>query len=163
MVAISTGKWARVGYPCLSCSSQSESRQIARAARPRPRSARPESYCQHRPAYVPRPRQRLPKGKGAGWNKTHLHQWRKAIDDYLAPIAGLPVAAVDTAAVLRCLTPVWQRIPDTGRKLRGKIEMVLDSATALGLRSGPNPAAWRGHLALILPGSGRAAQATMPR
>jgi hypothetical protein len=49
------------------------------------------------------------KARGAGWNKTHQHQWRKAIDDYLAPIAGMPVAAVDTAAVLRCLTPVWHR------------------------------------------------------
>jgi integrase len=33
--------------------------------------------------------------------------------------------------------------------------MVLDSATALGLRSGPNPAQWKGHLALILPGRDR--------
>jgi hypothetical protein len=39
-----------------------------------------------------------------------------------------------------------ERVPATAKKVRGKVEMVLDSATALGLRTGPNPAAWRGHL-----------------
>src|SRR6202043_2622760 len=36
-------------------------------------------------------------------------------------------------------------------RLRGRIEAVLDYAKVNGLRSGENPAAWRGHLALILP------------
>lgn len=45
----------------------------------------------------------------------------------------------------------WQTIPETASRLRGRIETVLDYAKAHGLRSGENPAAWRGHLALILP------------
>lgn len=98
------------------------------------------------------------EAKGADWNPVHRHQWKKAIGTDLAPIADMPVGDVTTADVLRCLTPIWQRVPDTARKTRGKIEAVLDSATALGLRTGPNPAAWRGHLALILPGRGRGEQ-----
>jgi integrase len=35
--------------------------------------------------------------------------------------------------------------------VRGRIENTLDYAKAHGLRSGENPARWRGHLALILP------------
>src|SRR5262249_44612531 len=35
--------------------------------------------------------------------------------------------------------------------LRGRIERVLDAAKAKGLRSGENPARWRGHLDQLLP------------
>jgi len=35
--------------------------------------------------------------------------------------------------------------------VRGRIERVLDAAKAKGLRSGENPAQWRGHLAILLP------------
>jgi integrase len=63
----------------------------------------------------------------------------------------VPVDLIDTAAVLSVLQPIWARIPETASRLRGRIEAVLDFAKANGLRSGENPAAWRGHLALILP------------
>jgi integrase len=53
--------------------------------------------------------------------------------------------------VLGVLRPLWQRIPETASRLRGRIEAILDYAKAHGLRTGENPAAWRGHLALILP------------
>jgi integrase len=43
------------------------------------------------------------------------------------------------------------RIPETASRLRGRIEAVLDFAKAHKLRSGENPASWRGNLALILP------------
>jgi hypothetical protein len=62
----------------------------------------------------------------------------------------MSVADVDTAAVLSVLKPHWQRVPETANRLRGRIEAVLDYAKAHGWRSGENPAAWRGHLALIL-------------
>ena len=62
---------------------------------------------------------------------------------------------IDTAAVLSVLQPLWQSIPETASRLRGRIEAVLDYAKARGLRSGENPAAWRGHLALILPKRGK--------
>ena len=53
--------------------------------------------------------------------------------------------------MLGVLQPIWGRIPETASRLRGRIEAVLDYAKANGLRSGENPASWRGHLALILP------------
>jgi integrase len=84
-------------------------------------------------------------------NEAHKAQWRSTLEGYCEPVWGLPVDEVDTAAVLEVLQPLWQRIPETASRLRGRIEAVLDYAKAHGLRKGENPAAWRGHLALILP------------
>lgn len=77
------------------------------------------------------------------------------METYCKPIRDLPVDAIDTAAVLEVLTPLWSAIPETASRLRGRIEAVLDYAKAHGLRSGENPAAWRGHLASILPKRGK--------
>jgi integrase len=63
----------------------------------------------------------------------------------------LPVDAVDAALVMKVLEPIWTEKPETASRLRGRIENILDWATALGLRHGDNPARWRGHLAKLLP------------
>jgi integrase len=84
-------------------------------------------------------------------NATHARQWSQTLGDYCAPIWNMPAGDVDTYAVLSVLKPIWAAKPETASRLRGRIEAVLDSAKAHGLRSGENPAAWRGHLALILP------------
>jgi integrase len=94
----------------------------------------------------------LIKSKRREWrSEVHAAQWRTTIDDYCGPILDMPVDAIDTQAVLGVLQPVWGRIPETASRLRGRIEAVLDFAKAHNLRHGENPAAWRGHLALILP------------
>jgi len=94
----------------------------------------------------------LIKSKRREWRSdVHAGQWRTTIDDYCGPIHDVPVDAIDTQAILGVLQPVWGRIPETASRLRGRIEAVLDYGKASGLRSGENPAAWRGHLALILP------------
>src|SRR5690606_34414937 len=56
-----------------------------------------------------------------------------------------------TDDVLQILNPIWQSIPETASRLRGRIERVLDDAKVRGWRSGENPALWRGHLKSILP------------
>src|SRR5262249_16157575 len=66
-------------------------------------------------------------------------------------IGDMPVKAVDTAAVVRVLTPIWTAIPETAMRLRGRIEDVLDAARVQGCRDGDNPARWRGHLDHLLP------------
>jgi hypothetical protein len=62
----------------------------------------------------------------------------------LADHRALPVAAIDTALVLRVLEPIWTKTPETAKRVRGRIESVLDWATAQDLRHGENPARWRG-------------------
>jgi integrase len=53
--------------------------------------------------------------------------------------------------VLEALKPIWLSKPETASRVRGRIERVLDAAKAKGLRTGENPARWRGHLDLLLP------------
>jgi hypothetical protein len=93
----------------------------------------------------------LIKSKRREWrSEIHAAQWRTTIDAYCGPILDKPVDTIDTAAVLSVLQPIWARISETASRVRGRIEAILDAAKAHGLRSGENPAAWRGHLALIL-------------
>lgn len=95
----------------------------------------------------------------ATWrNDKHRAQWTSTLDTYAHPVlGGLPVQAVDTGAVLRVLEPIWREKPETASRLRGRVESVLDYATARGWREGDNPARWRGHLANLLPSRAKVA------
>jgi integrase len=65
---------------------------------------------------------------------------------------------VDTGAVMRVLEPIWREKPETASRLRGRIESVLDYATARGWRTGDNPARWRGHMDNLLPSRAKIAR-----
>jgi integrase len=75
---------------------------------------------------------------------------KRALQVYAADLRPLRVDAVDTAAVLDVLKPIWTSKPETAQKTRGLIEAVLNAARAKGYRAGENPAAWRGHLDHLL-------------
>lgn len=84
-------------------------------------------------------------------NAKHLQQWRNTLREYCKPIAAMDVSAIQTDHVLLCLQPIWTDKPETARRLRGRIERVLDAAAVRGLRQGDNPARWTGHLKALLP------------
>lgn len=84
-------------------------------------------------------------------NKKHIAQWRMTLTEYCRPIRRKAVDDITTADVLAILKPVWSSRPETASRLRGRIENVLDAAKAEGLRTGENPARWRGHLDQLLP------------
>lgn len=94
-----------------------------------------------------------------GWkNAKHASQWENTLRTYASPIIGkLPVAAVDTAMVVKVLSqPVeegvslWNSKTETATRLRGRIESILDWATVSTYRKGENPARWKGHLENLL-------------
>jgi integrase len=89
----------------------------------------------------------------AGWrNPRHALQWPATLEAYVYPVFGsLPVSAIDTALVMKALEPVWKTRPETASRVRGRIESVLDWASAREYRRGDNPARWRGHLENLLP------------
>jgi integrase len=89
----------------------------------------------------------------AGWrNDKHRDQWSNTLSTYVDPVFGaLPVQAVDTTLVMRAIEPIWTEKPETASRVRGRIESILDWATARGYRQGENPARWRGHLDKLLP------------
>jgi integrase len=84
-------------------------------------------------------------------NGKHAAQWEMTLRDYAAPLRRLPPDKITTDDVLSVLKPIWSDKPETASRLRGRIERVLDAAKAQGLRSGENPARWRGHLDQLLP------------
>jgi integrase len=90
---------------------------------------------------------------GSGWRSdTHKAQWAASLRDYINPVIGaMPVQTIDTALVMKVLKPIWDSRAETGSRIRGRIEAVLDWATAHGYRQGDNPARWRGHLDKLLP------------
>jgi integrase len=95
--------------------------------------------------------------KEGGWrNEKHRQQWRNTLATYAYPIIGeVPVSLIGTDHVLNVLEPIWTAKQETARRVRGRIENVLSAAKAQMMRSGENPALWRGHLDHILAKPGK--------
>lgn len=85
-------------------------------------------------------------------NGRNAAQWRASLRDHALPVIGkLPISEIDVHDVLRVLKPIWTTIPETASRVRGRIEAVIDYATAMHWRTGANPAVWRGGLKPLLP------------
>lgn len=96
--------------------------------------------------------------KAAWRNDKHVKQWKSSLSTYVEPKMGaLAVADVGTDQILQALQPIWAAKAVTASRLRGRIENVLDWATARGYRQGDNPARWSGHLDKILPAKAKVA------
>jgi integrase len=91
--------------------------------------------------------------KRAEWrNAKHAAQWLSTVVRFANPVIGKKyLDQIDTEDVLKVLNPIWHNKTVTASRLRGRLEWILASAATLKLRSGLNPATWRGHLETILP------------
>ncbi|HEY8710914.1 MAG TPA: integrase arm-type DNA-binding domain-containing protein [Burkholderiaceae bacterium] len=91
-----------------------------------------------------------------GWrNAKHADQWRNTLASTYPAIGAMQVRDVGLPQVLKVLEPIWRTKTETASRLRGRIESVLDWATARGYRDGLNPARWKGHLDHLLPAPGK--------
>jgi integrase len=92
-------------------------------------------------------------GHKSGWkNAKHAAQWTATLEAYVYPFFGnVSVANIDAPMVIKVLKPIWSTKNETARRLRGRIEAVLDWAKVHEMRSGENPARWRGGLQHALP------------
>jgi len=96
--------------------------------------------------------------KAAWRNEKHIKQWKSSLTTHVEPHMGaLPVADVGVDEVLKALQPIWATRTVTASRVRGRIENVLDWATARGYRQGDNPARWTGRLDKILPAKAKVA------
>jgi integrase len=140
------------GYPVVSLD---EAREKARAARKLAKSGiDPITQARHDssvPTFGALADRVLADVASSYRNKKHIAQWRMTLTEYAAPLRSLPVDQIETSHVLSVLRPLWSTTPETADRLRGRIEKVLNSAKALGHRTGENPAQWRGHLDNLLP------------
>lgn len=89
-------------------------------------------------------------------NLKHIAQWRYSLREFAYPVIGRKtLPEIDTNDLLSILAPIWKTKTETASRLRGRIERVIAAAITRGLRSGPNPAIWRGHLDTVLPKASR--------
>ena len=85
-------------------------------------------------------------------NDKHRKQWESTLAAYAFPVVGkLSLRHIRQEHVLKILEPIWTKKTETATRVRGRIESILDWAKVKGLRSGENPAAWKGHLDHMLP------------
>lgn len=90
---------------------------------------------------------------GDTWkNPKHRAQWSNTLVTYAYPVIGeLFVRDIGVEHILAILNPIWKTKNETASRVRGRIESVLDWTSARNLRSGDNPARWRGLLDKLLP------------
>ncbi|WP_431023788.1 tyrosine-type recombinase/integrase [Halomonas sp. H5] len=94
-------------------------------------------------------------------NAKHAAQWESTLATYASPIIGKKrVDEIALADIEEMLTrdDLWLAKTETAKRLRGRVEKVLDWATAGGHRSGDNPARWRGNLDARLPNPSKVAK-----
>jgi len=69
-------------------------------------------------------------------NAKHTLQWITSLRTYAFPIIGKqPVGDIEPGDVLKVLTPIWLKKPETARRVRQRIGVVLDWAATEGYRS----------------------------
>ena len=97
-------------------------------------------------------------------NDKHRKQWRATLKTHAPKLCEIEIAAIVTDDILATLQPIWLKVPETARRVRGRIERVLDAARVAGHREGENPARWKGHLELMMPKQRKSAghHAAMP-
>jgi integrase len=95
-------------------------------------------------------------------NPVHAAQWPASLKRYVSPIIGrMSVNDLDTAHILKVLTPIWHKMPVTAKRIRGRIESIIGWATVAGYRKDanghdkPNCARWKYHLQSTLAAPGR--------
>ncbi|OEJ64133.1 tyrosine-type recombinase/integrase [Magnetovibrio blakemorei] len=85
-------------------------------------------------------------------SRKHARQWISTIRTYAKPKIGKKlVSDVSTEDVQAILSPIWTSKTETAKRVQGRIERVLDWATAMKYRTGENPARWSGNLDQIYP------------
>lgn len=74
-------------------------------------------------------------------NARHRASWISSLEADIFPVFGdRPVDQIDTADVLKALTPIWTTKAETARRIKQRVRTVLDWAKASGYREGDNPA-----------------------
>jgi integrase len=94
--------------------------------------------------------------EGEWRNDKHRYQWRATLQTYAFPVIGdLPASAITAAHIVAVLRPIWTEKAETARRVRQRIEAVLDYAADPDDASYRNPAALTPQLKKALPKLGK--------
>ena len=96
---------------------------------------------------------RLVKTLSPGWkSEVHRKQWVRSVEIEAASLRDMWLDEITTQHMIDAVLPLWQTVPETASRFRGRLEKIFDAAMASGARPrGENPARWKGHLAHLLP------------
>jgi integrase len=73
-------------------------------------------------------------------NPKHAQQWINTLETYAVPqIGNMQLDHIQSADVLRVLSPIWLEKPETARRVRQRLKTVFDWAKASGFRTTDNP------------------------
>jgi integrase len=101
-------------------------------------------------------RQYISSHESSWTNDKHRAQWPSTLKAYAYPLIGKkPINEVGVDEVLKVLKPIWYTKPPTAGNVRGRLDKIIGWATAMGYRSGDNPASRDGPLMHLLPSSGK--------
>ncbi|HUX83417.1 MAG TPA: Arm DNA-binding domain-containing protein, partial [Halothiobacillus sp.] len=94
------------------------------------------------------------EAKQSEWtNPKHAQQVRNTLKTYAEVVMGkTPVSSIRVENVETVLRPIWNTKTETAKRVRNRIEQVIDFAIVKGYRpkEAMNPATWRGNLQHIL-------------
>ena len=92
------------------------------------------------PTFTDAARRALQEHRSAWRNAKHASQWINTLTTYAFPILGERRGdEIETADVLKVLSPIWLSKPETARRVLQRIATVLSWAKAAGFREGENP------------------------
>ena len=84
-------------------------------------------------------------------NQKHIAQWSTTLETYIYPILGdRVISSITKVDIAKVLEPIWAEKNETAKRLRGRLETILDYAKAMEYFEGDNPAEWKGNLEPIL-------------
>ena len=91
-----------------------------------------------------------------------VDQWKRSLLVACKEIHDRPINSLTDADCRKVVMPVWKRTPETGRRLRKRLERVMSYAEAHGMREGRNPARWDGHFKEAMVGSDKVKRRHFP-
>lgn len=91
-------------------------------------------------------------------SEKHARIWINSLRNHIYPYLGdRRIASVTSSDVLNALSKVWSQTPQTGKKIRQRLEQVFEWAKVRDHYEGANPARWEGNLQMQLPSPGKVA------
>lgn len=90
----------------------------------------------------------------ATWKDSRAEaNWLWSIEHHAATLLTMPIDDIRLEHIQAVLAPIWIAKQETAKKVRRRIEAILDAARVKGLipAQSPNPAKLAGNLALVLP------------
>ncbi len=138
------GKRCELGLGGLSLTSLAEAREeAARLRKMARRGGDPLAERRQEQRVVPTFEQAAREAHGARagtFKERHSKMWLSTLEDYVFPVFGnRSIDTIDSADVLKALSPIWTAKPETARRVKQRMRAIFLYAKAKGWRSADNP------------------------